>query len=102
MNKKRHKYGAKKTIVDGIQFDSLKEARRYGNLKLMQKAGLISELELQPEFEIVIRCKYRADFTYKENGKAIVEDVKGHKTALYITKRNAFKKQYPHFEFRET
>lgn len=66
--------------VDGILFASKREAARYGELKLLAEAGKISGLRLQPEWEIVINgqlvCKYRADFFYTENGKAVVEDVK--------------------------
>ena len=106
------KYRNKKTIVDGIVFDSRKEARRYGELSMLQRAGVISDLELQKEFELVPaqyetfprfgkngqrlkdgnRCiekpvKYKADFVYKENGSVIVEDTKGVKTKDYIIKR---------------
>lgn len=98
--------------VDGIEFDSKKEARRYGELSLLQRGGVISELELQKEFELVpaqsetfprygkngqrlkdgTRCiekpvKYKADFVYKENGVLVVEDTKGVKTKDYIIKR---------------
>lgn len=99
---KRHKYGAKKTVVDGITFDSKKEAARYQELKLLEQAGEISNLELQPEYEVIITKKYKADFLYTEKGKTIVEDVKGFKTPEYITKRKFFRKQYPHLEHRET
>lgn len=106
------KYGNKKTTVDGIAFDSRQEARRYRELALLQRAGEISELELQKEFELVPaqyetfprygkkgqrikdgkRCiekpvKYKADFVYKENGLYIVEDAKGVRTKEYIIKR---------------
>ena len=106
------KYRNKKTILDGIVFDSRKEARRYGELSMLQRAGVISDLELQKEFELVPaqyetfprygkngnrlkdgnRCiekpvKYKADFVYKENGSVIVEDTKGVKTKDYIIKR---------------
>ncbi len=70
------KYGNKKTVVDGITFDSKKEANRYCQLKMLERAREISQLELQHEFELIpaqmknggIRseraCKYRADFSY--------------------------------------
>lgn len=84
------KYGNKKTVVDGIQFDSKKEAQRYCELKLLQRAGVIKELELQKEFELIPTqridgkvveraCKYKADFAYLQNGKLVVEDVKGYR-----------------------
>ena len=85
--KKGSKYRNKPTFVDGQRFDSKKEARRYGELKLLARAGEISKLELQPEFEFIINgelfltrtgrvFKYRADFRYRQDGKTIVEDVK--------------------------
>lgn len=83
-------YINKKVVVDGIKFDSKKEARRYQALLLMQRAGEISDLELQPKFELVKGVKfsgdarakpavrYFADFAYTDTatGKRIVEDVK--------------------------
>lgn len=87
-----NKYRNKKTEVDGIVFDSKKEAGRYGELKLMERAGEISELKLQPSFDLVINGfkigKYVADFQYREGvcGKYIVEDVKGLKTPVYRLK----------------
>ncbi len=78
------KYKNVKTFVDGISFDSRKESARYADLKLMQKAGEISDLTLQPKFDIVINgvkvCSYVADFSYVENGVKIVEDVKSEVT----------------------
>jgi len=78
------KYKNVKTILDGISFDSRKESARYVVLKLMQKAGEISDLTLQPKFDIVINgvkvCSYVADFSYIENGVKIVEDVKSEMT----------------------
>ena len=106
------KYKNKKVTLDGITFDSKKEARRYGELSMLQRAGEISDLELQKEFELIPaqyetiprygkngqrlkdgkRCiekpvKYKADFVYKENGVEVVEDTKGVKTKDYIIKR---------------
>ena len=96
----RSKYGAKKTMVDGIVFDSRKESRRYAELKLLQKAGEISNLELQKKFllipsqklggKVVEReCSYVADFVYTDTktGNIVVEDTKGIKTKDYIIKR---------------
>jgi hypothetical protein len=88
---KRSKYGAKKTVVDGITFDSMAEAARYGALKIVQAAGLISELRLQVRYDITVNgrkvCRYVADFVYIENGKEVVEDVKGMKTPVYNLKK---------------
>jgi len=86
-----NKYSAIKTEVDGIVFASKKEARRYQELKLLQKAKKIHMLELQPKFPIVINkvkvCTYIADFEYMENGYRIIEDVKGIKTPVYRLKK---------------
>ena len=84
---KQPKYRNKPTFADGQRFDSIKEAKRYGELRLLARAGEISDLELQPEFEFIINgelfltrtgrvFKYRADFRYRQDGKTIVEDVK--------------------------
>ena len=87
---KRPKYGNKKIEINGVKFDSVKESKRYQALLLLQRAGEISDLELQPKFELVKGVKfsgdarakpavrYFADFAYTETatGKRIVEDVK--------------------------
>lgn len=94
-----NKYRAKKTEVDGIVFDSKKEARRYQELKLFEKAGVIKDLERQVKFVLIPaqringkvaerECSYIADFVYKDKeGNTIVEDTKGFRTADYIIKR---------------
>jgi hypothetical protein len=77
----RNKYGAKKTVVDGIKFDSQIEARRYLMLKAMQEADEIYGLELQPSFSLYVNGfyigKYTADFEYHDDSGRVVEDVKG-------------------------
>lgn len=83
---KKSKYGNKKTTLDGFVFDSKKESNRYFNLKLKMLSGLITDLQVQVEFQLST-CKYIADFTYYENGVYVVEDVKGHKTAIYRLKK---------------
>lgn len=92
---KRSKYGNKKVIVDGIKFDSKREAQRYGALQLMLKAGLISNLRLQVPYQITVNgmkvCKYVADFVYEDKGVEIVEDVKGMKTPIYNLKKKLMK-----------
>lgn len=114
------KYKAKKAIVDGIEFDSRKEANRYCELKLLQRAGKIQNLELQKAFELIpaqreadtigkrggiIKGKviekavfYRADFVYTENGETVVEDVKGYKGggayAVFTVKRKLLLYRY--------
>lgn len=93
-----NKYGARKTDAFGITFDSQREANRYAELLLLQRSGQIQNLELQKEFILIPAQKingktaeravvYRADFTYTENGKTVVEDVKGFRTKDYILKR---------------
>lgn len=91
-----HKYRAKPTIVDGIKFASAKEARRYGVLKQLEKAGKIDELRLQVRYPIVIETVYVADFVYIDNhtGKYVVEDVKGYKTREYLRKKKLMRKQH--------
>ena len=92
------KYGNRKVIRDGIEFDSVKECQRYCELKLMQRAGLISDLQMQVSFELIPSqriagkvveraCSYVADFVYKQDGQTVVEDTKGFKTPEYIIKR---------------
>ena len=107
------KYHNKKTVVDGITFDSRLEAARYRELKLMERAGAIQALTLQPEFELQPAFKkngktyrkitYRADFSYflvKED-KVIVEDTKGFKTDVYSLKKKLFEYRYPDLTIRE-
>jgi hypothetical protein len=107
------KYNNKKTEVDGFLFDSKKEANRYTDLVLLEKAGEIAELELQPTFVLLEGFRdsegkwrrpitYTADFRYKEGGKIIVEDVKGHKTKVFLIKQKLFLKKYQDVEFRLT
>jgi len=90
------KYGNRKTVVDGITFHSAKEAKRYGELKLLQRAGEITSLELQPRFPIVINgvkvCTYVGDFGYVDHtGSPVIEDCKGFKTAIYRLKAKLMK-----------
>jgi len=83
-----NKFNARKTEVDGIVFHSEGESERYVELKMLQMAGEISELELQPEFLLLNgfkdntgkkhrAIKYRADFKYYEADRISVEDYKG-------------------------
>jgi hypothetical protein len=100
----KHKYGAKPTVVDGIRFASMKEAKRYAELKLLEKAGEIHGLQLQPVF--VLRAedaekpigRYVADFQYNQRchggSRRVVEDVKGFKTPLYRWKKKHVELQY--------
>jgi hypothetical protein len=109
---KRLKYGNKKTNVDGIVFDSAKEASRFRELQALEKSGLISDLQIQQRFEIVPKAGgnkrarfYIADFTYTEGGKKIIEDVKSEitrKNPVYTLKKALILWQYPDFIFRES
>lgn len=87
----RSKYGNKKTVIDGITFDSMAEAARYGVLKTLERCGSVKNLRLQVPYDITINgkkvCKYVADFVYDEHGEQIVEDVKGMKTPVYTLKK---------------
>jgi hypothetical protein len=106
------KYSNRKTEIDGIYFDSAREARRYCELKLLQMAGEISDLEIQPKFMllegfrhgglVVKPITYRADFRYAEKGKTVVEDVKGCKTEVYNIKKKLLLNRYPDINFIET
>lgn len=115
-NRSRAKYGNRKVAVDGITFDSKKEAQRYTELKLLEKAGKITSLCRQIEFELIPaqremtdqiytkgpnkgkfkpgkviehKCSYVADFVYWDlkNNCMVVEDTKGMRTKEYIIKR---------------
>lgn len=88
----RSKYGARKTWADGILFSSKGEARRYGLLRDWQAMGFISDLELQPEYPLIVAGitigKYIADFRYyKADGELVVEDFKGMPTPVYRLKK---------------
>lgn len=97
----KSKYKNKKTIVDGITFDSMAEAKRYSELKTYENSGAISKLELQKVFHLAESCvingrkkpplKYKADFVYMQNGKQVVEDKKGFLTQVYKMKRHLMK-----------
>lgn len=87
----KSKYRAVRTEVDGHLFPSLKESRRYGQLKMLQLAGEISELRLQVPYELnpggTFSYKYIADFVYKlKDGTIEVNDAKGYRTAVYRKK----------------
>jgi hypothetical protein len=95
------KYRAIKTKIDGITFDSKKEAQRYLELRLMANGCTITQLEMQPVYilapSVVINgrkkpaLKYKADFRYNLNGSVVVEDVKGMLTPVYKIKRHLMK-----------
>lgn len=94
--KGKNKYGARKTQLNGITFDSKREAKRWNELTLLVKAGEIVGLERQVEFPLilmgVVLGSYVADFVYAEarSGRQVVEDAKGGKatmTPLYRWKK---------------
>lgn len=110
-----NKYRNQKTIVNGIKFDSKKEAERYIELKEKADAGMIFHLRLQEPYELIPKMEldvprvgrkgrlnyceraviYKADFAYINNkGQEVVEDVKGMKTPEYILKRKLMKYRY--------
>lgn len=87
------KYRSIPTTVDGIRFDSRKEAARWVELRLLEKARLISGLRRQVKFDLAVNgvkvCAYYADFCYVENGVEIVEDVKSVATMTPVFKIKA-------------
>lgn len=118
---RRRKYGNTKITVDGIQFDSKREAYRYQELKLLERAGVISLLQRQTKFQLIPdqhapsnavytkgprkgqrkpgkllehECSYIADFCYIQNGETVVEDAKGMRTAVYRIKRKLMLERY--------
>lgn len=115
-NYKTAKYQNKKVEVAGIVFDSKREANRYNELLLLEKAGAISNLQRQVKFILIPsqrepdtvgkrggihkgkllekECAYYADFVYTENGKTVVEDTKGVRTTEYIIKRKLLLYRY--------
>lgn len=104
--KKKSKYGNKKTVVDGIEFDSQKEAEYYCQLKLLKRAGEIKGFGLQPRYELQPKFrkngkKYRpityiADFVISNNdGTTEIVDVKGVETQVFKIKKKMFEYKYP-------
>lgn len=101
-----NKYHARKTTVDGLVFDSKREAARYVELRDLERAGLIRDLKRQVRFELIpafdVNGKhyrptaYIADFTYTdcETGRGIIEDVKGVCTGVYKLKAKLFAHRY--------
>lgn len=100
----RSKFHAQKTTVDGITFDSRKEADRYLVLKGMEEDGTIEDLRRQVRYELIPAfdvdgkhyrpVSYMADFVYREDGHEVVEDVKGMRTDVYRLKSKLFARRY--------
>ena len=95
-----NKYHARRCCLDGINFDSKHEMQRYAQLKMLERAGEISDLRLQVKYQLIPRQEniagrvmeravdYIADFVYKDKkGATVEEDAKGHRTKEYIIKR---------------
>ena len=86
------KYHSRPTEMDGVVFHSQREARRYSELKMLERSKIIRDLELQPKFLITINgykiCTYIADFRYRDQAdRVVVEDSKGFATPVYKLKR---------------
>lgn len=103
------KYRNKKVIVDGIEFDSKREAKRWSELRILERAGEIQHLSRQVKFVLIPtqrepgtigkrggvkqgkliekECAYIADFFYMENGVPVVEDAKGYRTEVFKIKK---------------
>ena len=100
------KYHSRKVTLDGMTFDSVREAKRYRDLSLLQRAGEISDLRCQVKYTLVPSQKkpsggterpvtYTADFVYKDkDGKEVVEDAKGVRTQQYIIRRKLMLERY--------
>lgn len=110
---KQSKYHAKKIEVDGVVYDSKKEANRGAVLKQQERFGIITGLERQVEFvlqpgytnnkgEKIRPITYKADFVYQKEGQKYAEDVKGFKTPEYRLKKKIFEYKYPEYTFVES
>lgn len=100
------KYHATKTVIDGITFDSKREAKRYQELKLLERAGAIRDLKRQVRYELIpaFDCDgkhyrpttYIADFVYTDvnTGKEVVEDCKGYRTDVYRLKAKLLARRF--------
>lgn len=105
-----NKYRNRKIVIDNIKFDSVLEANRYRELKLLQRAKEISNLRLQVPFVLqegfkkngktYQAIKYIADFVYEEKGQIIVEDTKGVKTENFKIKQKLFEYKYPELSLK--
>ncbi len=109
---KTEKYHREKAALDGIMFDSTKERDYYAELKMLQKAGEVVNIELQPKFELQPGFErngkkeraiiYRADFKVSyADGHIEIVDTKGFKTDVYGIKRKMLLYRYPNITFKE-
>lgn len=110
---RKSKYGNRKTEAGGKLFDSAREARRYAELRMLEKAGKISGLKsqvrflLQPAFKkdgvSFRKIEYIADFTYVDSmGDIVVEDAKGFKTEIYKLKKKLLLYKFKDINFQES
>lgn len=100
---KRNKFNAVKVDFDGLRFDSKAEMRVYGDYRLLELTGAISELKPQPVLELPGGVKYKADFRHVEDGRVVITEVKGGKATQTQAWRNKWKQakeMYPQYEFR--
>lgn len=107
-----NKYRAKKTQIDNITFDSQGEAKRYAELRLLERAGAIRDLQCQPRFELqagfkrngraVRALKYTADFQYQDGPHVVVEEFKGKETVDFRMRERLFLARFPEYLFRVT
>lgn len=100
---KRNKYNAQPCEFNGMRFASKAELARYGELRLLEMTGHITNLECQPVLELPGGVKYRADFRHVEDGRTVITEVKGGKatqTAAWRNKWKQAKELYPQYEFR--
>lgn len=100
------KYGNQNVFLNGRKFDSKREAGRYAELQLMQRAGMITDLKTQVSYLLIPAqydenhrciersCRYVADFVYRQNGELVVEDAKGLKTDVYRIKKKLMLQVY--------
>jgi len=99
--KRGSKYRNRRTATsDGHMADSAMEARRWETLRLMERAGAISDLEFHPRYTLAAGIVYEADAGYVENGKRIAEDTKGYRTDVFKLKARLFAEAYPDIELR--
>ena len=113
-----NKYKARKTVVDGIEFDSKKEANRYQELRLLEREGEIRNLRRQIKIPLLPAQKDRPDaneravdyicdfiYTDEKTNRIIIEDVKGYRGgaayATFVIKRKLLKWRYPQYIFKE-
>lgn len=107
------KYGARPVDYDGYHFDSQKECTRYQELKLMEMAGEITDIDVHPKFvlqsDFISKGKkiqpitYSPDFTYFDGENLVAEEVKGGsatRTTAFEIKRKMFLYRYPEYDYR--